>query len=331
MKKSLVLALVVSFVLSLAGTALAFPVEFNGDFRLQGRAIDDKINGATDKFSFWQFRARVGFEGKVDENTAFFGRLGVRNAFGSQVNTTEKQNEFDQYGVKLTADNWKFTIGRQAVSLGQGTIISTGSDVGIDNKLDGVVATTKMGDFGVTLMGGKTTTASVRTVGIASEWYGVDLSTKANDKFAYGLTYAGTKESNPAVKGLKNWGLNASFALSPNFTLNGEYVKSDADTLNKAFFFAGTYSWDKDSFTVQYQKVDANSVDQYNSGIGAVAYPFNGANLGAGDGYKGFTYVYSHPMTKAASLHVIYMDLKTYGTAQSGSDKELAAGVVWKF
>jgi hypothetical protein len=170
MKKTIIMALVALFVLSLAGTALAFPVDVKGDFRLQARVIDDKINGATDKFSFWQFRARVGFEGKVDDNTAFFGRFGVRNAFGTAGNTADTESTFDQYGVKISTDNWNFTIGRQAVNLGQGTIISTGGDVGIDNKLDGIVATTKLGEFGVTLVGGKTTVASV-PAGKSSEWY----------------------------------------------------------------------------------------------------------------------------------------------------------------
>ena len=143
-----------------------------------------------------------------------------------------------------------------------------------------------------------------------------------------------TKENDAAVKALNNWAVNATFAASPSFTFNGEYAKSDADTLNKAYFFAGTYSWEKSSFTVQYQKVDKNAVDQYNSGIGAVAMPFGRGIVsnvaGAVDGYKGFSYVYNQQMTKATSFHVIYFDLKPVGTA-TGSDKELAAGVVWKF
>lgn len=326
MKKALVLALVVSFVLSLAGTALAFPVDFSGDFRLQARSIDDKISGgsADYKASWWQFRARIGFEGKVDKDTTFYGRFSNRNNFGGAP-TSGSQGEFDQYGVKLTADNWKFTIGRQAVNLGQGSVISTGADaVGVDNKFDGLVATTKAGDVDMTFIGGKTNNVS----GATKEWYGFDLSGKLDKNLAAGLAYGVSKELN--VKALKTWAVNFTATPAANFTFNGEYAKSDATANNKAYFLAGTYGWDKSSFTVQYQNVKNSAVDQYNSGIGAIAYPFVGNDLTTGTtGYKGFTYVYGQQLTKAASLHVIYMDLKVDG--KTGSDKELAAGVVWKF
>lgn len=331
MKKSLVIALVVCFVLSLAGTALAFPVEFKGDFRLQARSIDDGIAGAVAvgphdlKSSWWQFRARLGFEGKVDQDTAFFGRISTRNDFGLGNTST---TEFDQYGVKLNAGNWKLSLGRQAVNLGQGTIISTGSDAaGVDNKFDGLVATTKSGNFDLTFIGGKTNTVNTFVV---VEYYGLDASTKVDDKLTLGAAFAHAKPNVVGVDPYKIWAVNAAFAPAANFSINAEYAKSNQNTDNKAYFLAGTYSWDKSSFTVQYNNVKNNAVDPFNSGIGAAAYPFMGYGLDLGNtGYKGFTYVYGQQMTKATSFHVIYMDLKVDG--RSGSDKELAAGVNWKF
>lgn len=325
MKKTLVLALVVCFVLSLAGTALAFPVDFTGDFRLQGRSIDDKIAGGLGEFtgSWWQLRGRLNFSGQIDDSTTFYGRISTRNNFGD-INTSA--TEFDQYGVKIASGAWKFNIGRQFVNLGQGTIISTGSDAsGVDNKFDGLVATTKTGKVDMTFIGGKTTPVNT----VAMEYYGMDATTKLDDKMSLGIAYGHVKPSVPGWVPLNIWALNATYTASPNFTLNGEYAKSDYAWGNKAFFIAGTYSWDKDSFTLQYNRQEANGVDQWNSGIGAVAYPFYGLDLSHHEGYKGFTYVYSHPMTKAASLHVIYMDLKVPGVA--GADKEAALGVSWKF
>lgn len=382
MKKNLVLALVVAFVMSLAGTALAFPVEFTGDFRLQARSIDDGVGlDEAYKGSWFQLRARLGFTGKIDDDTALFGRFSARNNFGGDQ--TGNGQAFDHYGVKYNAGNWKFSIGRQAVNLGQGSIISTGYDaVGVDNKFDGLIATTKWGQVDVTIIGGKTNKVSVpaqpshewleahgygwhhhtyycylyhhkgwysqdfvipsSSIPRGSQWYGIDFSTKLDEKLFAGFTYAYSKLDSVTVldwwgdeqfvssKGVKYWGLNTTYNASKNFSLNGEYVKSDAAKDNRAFFLAGTYSWDRDTFTVQYQNVQNNAVDQYNSGIGAVAYPFYGIGLMGGDtGYKGFTYVWNHNMTKNASLHVIYMDLKADGV--SGSDKEAAAGVVWKF
>ena len=392
MKRYLIMALVAAFVLAMSGAALAFPVEFNGDFRLQARSLDDGIGvDEAYKTSFFQLRARLSFTGKIDDDTALFGRFSARNNFGGDQ--TGNGQAFDQYGVKYNTGDWNFSIGRQAVTLGQGTIISTGYDaVGVDNKFDGLVATTKWGKVDVTIMGGKTNKISVpdqdsyaimeakskgwyhdygwyrnswcgpwyyglhhqygwnsqefiipdAAIPRGSQWYGIDFSTKLDDKLAAGLTYAYSKldsvtyidpwgnEKFAATKGVKYWGLNANYNASKNFSMNGEYVKSDADKNDRAFFVAGTYSWDRNSFTVQYNNVQYNAVDQFNSGIGAVAYPFAGIGLMNGDtGYKGFTYVWNHNMTKAASLHVIYMDLKVDGVG--GSDKEAAAGVVWKF
>jgi hypothetical protein len=326
MKKALILALVVSFVLSLAGTALAFPVDFTGDFRLQGRSIDDNVVGGDPavKASWFQLRARLNFSGAVDDSTTFYGRISTRNNFGG-VSTVAGTNgaELDQYGVKIVGGDWKFNIGRQAVNLGQGTIISTGGDAaGVDNKFDGLVATTKAGKVDLTFIGGKTTPATT----VAKEYYGFDATTKVDDKFTVGAAYARVKD--PVLAGVNIWAINTAFNANANLAFNAEYAKSNATTDNKAYFVSGTYSWDKDSFTIQYNNVKANAVDQFNSGVGAVAYPFYGLNL-ADNNYTGYTYVYSHPMTKAATLSIIYIDLKVPGVA--GSDKELAAGVQWKF
>lgn len=328
MKKRLLAAAVAAMVTLSANAALAFPLDVTGDFRLQARSIDDGIaGGAADKDNSWfQLRTRLNFSGEVDKDTTFFGRFSARNDFGG--NQTGNGASFDQYGVKLKASDWKVSIGRQAVNLGQGTIISTGSDaVGVDNKFDGVIASTKSGVVDVNLIAGKTNAANV---GYNSEWYGFDASTKLNDKVTAGAAYAATKDDNTFGDALKIWSVNTSASLSKNFGLNAEYAKSDADDNNSAYFVAGTYSKDKDSFTVQYNNVKNNAVDQNNSGIGAVAYPFWGNDLLSGNtGYKGFTYVYSRTINKNLSAHAIYMDLEVDGKA--GSDKELAAGLVWGF
>jgi len=339
-KKFIVLSLVVCFVLAIAGTALAFPIDFSGDFRLQARSLNDVgDNGVfhspvtTTKVSFWQFRARLGFEGKVDDSTSFYGRLGVRNQWGGASNT-DGQTQLDQYGMKFKGDNWNVVLGRQAVNLGQGTIISTGSDVGIDSKFDGIVATTKTGAFAVTLIGGKTT----NTGGAApTEWYGFDASVPVSDQFNVGFAYARSKVniSDPNFKwtlqGVNTWALNATVKTGSALSFSGEYAKSNVPGPNHAYFLAGTYGWDKDSFTVQYNNVGTNAVDPSNSGIGAIAYPFGRGLWDNSDtAYKGFTYIFQHQMTKAASFHIIYMDLKktpeTFETA-----KEVVGGVVWKF
>ena len=97
---------------------LAAPVEFTGDFRLQGRSLDDNITPPeswANKDSFFQFRARLNFTGRMDKNTAFFARFSARNDFGG---ASASDTGLDHYGVKLTSGSWKFSVGRQAVTLG---------------------------------------------------------------------------------------------------------------------------------------------------------------------------------------------------------------------
>jgi len=156
MKKLLIAALTASLVLGMAGAALAFSLDVNGDFRLQGRSINDKISGGDADYdhSWFQFRTRLNFNGTIDDKTGFYARFSSRNNFGGDNTST---TELDQYGVKIKADKFDLNLGRQAVILGQGSIISTGSDAaGVDNKFDGLVASTKAGDFAINIISGKT-------------------------------------------------------------------------------------------------------------------------------------------------------------------------------
>lgn len=350
-KKSLVLFLVATFVLSIAGTALAFPVEFNGDIRYQFRTWDDKAGGNDqDKQNRQLGRLRLNFAGAVDQDVTLFGRLATRAWFGQKGNSGT-EGVLDQYGVKIASNDWTYKLGRQAVSLGQGSVISTGYDVGVDNKFDGLAAAGKLGKIDTQVIIGKTTatasgSSAIGTESKATTWMGVDFSTPLSDTFTLGVSYAGAKLIGDSVEPARKYlGVNATFTPTANLTLNGEYVRSSASVSNphnKAYFLAGTYTWDKDSFSIQYNNVGVNAVDPFNSGIGANAYPYWGVGLagryngnpladtsGSDTKYKGFTYTYTHQMSKAASFSVCYMDLKN--DVSPGSDKELAAGFRWKF
>ncbi|MBP2654189.1 MAG: hypothetical protein H6Q73_1758 [Firmicutes bacterium] len=320
MKKSLVMLLVVSSVLSTAGTAMAFSVDFNGDFRLQGRNIND----TSYKDSFFQFRTRIGFEGKIDDNTTFFGRFGAINKLGGE-GSKENNAAFDQYGVKLTDGKWKYSVGRQAVNLGLGAIISTGSDAAYnDNKFDGIVASTS-GPVNMNLIAGKTTANT--TGSTVAEWYGIDVSTKLGSKVIGGLAYASKKDDGVGNDAINYFSANTTIMVTDKLSFNGEFAKSDYDDQNKAYFLSGTYSRGKGSLTVQYNDVKANAVDAYSSGIGGSAYPY-GSSF-AGQNYKGLTYSYTYNISKAKALNVTYLNLKN----DSGSQKsnELIGSMAYSF
>ena len=343
MKKSCLMGLTMIFVLGVASTGLAEPVNFSGDFRLQGRMIDDKIStNPANNFEkdFFEFRARVNFDGTIDKDTKFFGRFSVRNYQGLGAET-RSDSEFDQYGIKVNSGDWKFSVGRQALIVGAGSLLDIGSDAaGATNFFDGIIASTKLGDFNVRAFGGKNTSGIYGGNGSnypdfvnpINKWYGVDLSTQLDKNLSTGLAYLHKKPDTGAdTEAVNYWALNAAYNISSSFILNSEYAKSDKDNKNGAYFVAGTYKWNKDSFTVQYNHVQENSIDVWNGGIAAGPYPFKGKDLPAG--YKGYTLAYNHGITKALSFHAIYMDLEALepGTTNTGNDKEFVSGLSWSF
>ncbi|MDR3592658.1 MAG: hypothetical protein P4N41_23630 [Negativicutes bacterium] len=341
MKRSLIAILVFCFLLSMAGTVLAMPIDINGDIRIRDIAADDTITGPNAsplKKSYWQFRVRVNVQGKIDDDTSFFARFSSRNSMGGAVASVGNSSDsaFDQYGIILNSGNWKYSAGRQTVSLGQGAILSTGYDAaGVDNKFDGLVASFNDGNYKVNIIGGKTDKITTEdapkwpdTTNQITEWYGMDISTKLGDKVTAGAAYAHSKQDVISTGISRNtWAFNTIITPSNAFTFKGEIAQSNAPTDKKGYFVSGTYNWDKDSFTVSYNNVQKYALDPSNSGIGGWMYPVVGNNMG--NAYHGFTYTYRHPMTKSATLTMSYYDLEVPN--QTGSDRELITSIVWKF
>lgn len=349
MKKGVLIGLMTGALLSVAPAALAAEsVEFSGDFRLQERSVNDtKPGGPTDKENFFQFRIRLNATSKIDDNTSLFMRFSDSNNFGdTQSSVSGTQGQIDQYGVKMKSGNWDFSAGRQAVTLGQGAIISCGDDsAGKTDQFDGIIASTKAGDVNFNFIGGKTTTANgsffkptsdpLINDPYSAQVYGFDANTKLGDNVTVGVAY-GVNKNQFNISALKNWAVNTTINATDNLSFNGEYVKSNASANNSAYFFSGTYSVDKDSFTIQYNNVKGNAVDPYYSGIGAVGYPLvlglnmgpTGLTLDTTPNYKGFTYTYNHKINKTVNLNIAYMDLKADDQVR---DKELTAGLQWSF
>ncbi|SPF54744.1 hypothetical protein SBF1_7950001 [Candidatus Desulfosporosinus infrequens] len=238
-----------------------------GDFRLRGLVLNDTISGPSSspvKKTYWQFRERVNFNGKIDDETTYFARFTNRNTVGGTVTAIGNGNQdssFDNYGIKLTNGSWKYTLGRQDVNLGQGLILNTGSDAaGVDNKFDGLVTSGTIGDFKVSFIGGKTNKITTEgapnwplTANQPTEWYGFDASTKLSSNLSAGIAFAHSKQDiGPSGTSLNYTALNTTYNISPNFIINAEYDKSNAATQNKAYVASATYKWDRDSFMVQH-------------------------------------------------------------------------------
>ena len=328
-KKSLVLALVGSFVLSAAGTAFAFPVDFNGDFKYEFRQNKDFQVQTNNQNRFY---TDLKFNGKIDESTTFFSRIGGQVIDTRAAHITSGFT-MDQFGVKTTSGNWNFALGRQGTQLGQGGVFYAGNDIDPLSYFDGVVASTKMGDFDVKVIGGKAvvSNSAVQASNIsaypAQSWVGIDLKVPV-DQVTLGFAYAGKSVSAGATDA-KYWGLNAATKIV-GVDFSAEYVKSNAATNTSAFTLAGSYAWDQDRLTVAYNNVKANAVDDVNSNLGAIYYP-TGASFN-GTGYKGFTYAYHHDITKAMAANAYLLVLQPLeGVNQGHKNNELGLNVKWSF
>jgi len=344
MKKSLVLALVACFVLSLAGTAMAFPIDFSGEFDYQLRSVSDSAQPGDTKASFSRILGAFNFSGKVDDTTTVFGRFSGAEKFGPGYNqnqyapSTSNNFALDNFGVKGQVGDWNYSLGREGVSLGQGGILATGDLIGYPTYFDGLVASTKFDNINFKAIAGRingvSNTATLNNVTTVlgpnwaasdSEWYGAEVSTTfgkatvglaaANEHFVDNLTGNPTNQ----FAGLTYTGANISVPVGV-IVVNSEYIKSSASTNNTAFTVSGTYSWDKDSFTLGFNNVQENSVDPLNGGLGYVNYPVEGDGL---YGYSGLTYSYTHKISPALKLSASYMQLKSLGEAGGNGNKNI--------
>jgi hypothetical protein len=329
----------------------ADPVHVSGSFKYEYRSNQDK--GFLQKNSTHyvtnygnRFLYGINLDWKVDDSTAFFGR--VAGEISQLGNTTHdgSPNDFkvDEFGVKTTKDGWNFSIGRQGAQLGQGGVLYAGVDWAAPmTYFDGVVITNKLGKVDLKAIAGRTsaiTNADTILTGSAptdptQKWYGVDLSQDITKDVNVGVVYASRKaapNSGAATLTNPNDGSNYWSAYTTvkggNVTWTGEYVKSNASTENDAYDVSATYKFDeKNRVTVQYNHVKANATDLDNSLIGGEYFPNYSPFT---NGYKGEYYNYHHTFTKAFSFNADYYALKELYNPK-GTDGEFDFNLKWHF
>ncbi len=334
MNKKIIATAIVAMITLCAGTAFADPVDVNGTIKYEYRNNNDKN---TDPSTANQLSIGINFSSKIDTNTTAFARIAGRNSDWGKSNGNNNF-KLDQFGVSEKMDNWTFALGRQGAQLGQGGIVYAGINIDPISYFDGVVATTKFGEVNFKAIGGAAThvtDSNSNEVWPRTRWIGADFNADLTKDINFGLAFA--REST-ASTGTNLWSAYTTVKTGSNLTWTGEYVKSSENSSNKAYDFSGTYSWEKNSFTVAYNHVEANAVDPYNSSIGGYYYP-NGVGYVYGvraDGsittpaYKGFTYAYHHDVRKNLGLNVYYMSLEPLDNSL-GKDNEYAANLQWKF
>jgi len=321
-KKLLATAIAATVTLSMGTAFAAEPVNVSSSFKYEFRNNDD----ASGKVTKDRFYVGINLDGKIDANTTYFGRIaGKMGDFGTAP--ADSQFKLDQYGVKVNLDGWNVSLGRQGAQLGQGGTFYAGGDIAPLSYYDGLVVTNKIGDVNFKAIGGKTTDVGAPGHSPRQKWYGAEVSGDVDKNINVGLAYAGKSNvGTPVTPETHYWSAYTTIKTGDSLTWTGEYVKSNANTNNRAYDISGTYAWTKNSFTVAYNNVQTNSTDTDNSVIGGEYYP-NGDAFTAG--YKGLTYVYHHDVTKALGFNLIFLSLEPMTGGHT--NKELAANLKWKF
>lgn len=244
-------------------------IKISGMERILIRSVHDSAtpnNTFADKTTYGNNLILLELNMKIDDTNSVFARLGELSFFGAKASNNNKYSNgdngsstanIDQFGVKVKAGAWDLSLGRQAVKLGQGSIINTGYDFGYNPYFEGLVASTTFDNVTVHAIGGHTnpnaTTNYLTSYAYeGANWLGADASFKVDKNIRLGVAYSHEKYLDNYLPSSDCVALNASinFGGGP-FTLIAETVKSSASTLNKAWQLTGVYHKDKDTFTLR--------------------------------------------------------------------------------
>lgn len=320
-------------------------IKISGSEQLWIRSVNDSAtpnNGFAGKTTYGDNQFLLNFDLKVDDKISAFARLGERSFFGASSNHQfgdidggSSTANMDHFGVKLKTGMWDLSIGRQAVRLGQGSIINTGSEFGFNSHFQGLIASTKFNNVNVNVIAGNTNANSntdylTNSLYQGGNWFGADASFKVDKNINLGIAYAHEKYINNYLPAAGYTALNASinFGGGP-VTLIAETVKSNASTLNKAWQLTGVYHQDKDTFVLMHVNTQKNAIDQFTN-IQQGGYQFVlGASLHNESEWSGTLYKWMHDITPSVQSTVMVITDAVKGV--SGQNVEWVAGFLYKF
>lgn len=251
-------------------------VKVSGDARIRYTNVEDQKDQS-------DARARVAFDGKINDDLKFNARLS-----GSFDPDSEKNNsinaQLDTANVSFNALGLTNTLGRQDVTLGSGILF--------DDTINGF--STQAG--GLKLFAGNTTggvTAAVAnstaTENVAERFYGAE----------YGVNVLGAKLTADYLKqgDTKAYAINGSAPLTSGVTALADYVKNDSNDADATAFGV---KFTKLGLTVTHRDADAGVYNAYST-ADVIALPTDVA-------IKGMEYQYDRNLGKNAALNVKYQD-----------------------
>ena len=267
-------------------------VKISGDARLRYAAID---NNGDDS----DFRARVTFDGKINDNMKFNARITTNDTKYDASFSPRSEIALDTANVTFDALGLTNTIGRQDMKLGNGSLMDT-QMTGLSTKINGLK-----------LFAGNMKDQNRLYAGE----YGFNLGSAA-------IT---ADYINNDTTGDDTYGANAVIKLTSGVSALGEFYKTDGDTTDSANAAAYGLKFTKLGLTALYRDVDAN----------ALLLPYS--NMTSGDltpiadnnGFKGLEVQYDRNLAKNVALNVKYQDFER----QDGTkmDARTAATVNVKF
>jgi len=251
-------------------------VKISGDARVRYAAHEDAGNDA-------DFRARVAFNGKINDNAAFNARISTGNTKYNADYTKDNQIKIDTANVTFDALGLTNTIGRQDIKLGNGSLM--------DDQITGIAS--NLG--GLKVFAGNMKDQNRLYIG------------------EYGFKLGGADITADYVKndttGDDTYGANVSFALANNVTALGEYYKTDRGLIDGDAIAYGL-KFNKLGLTALYRDVEDGALPQYSNMVGGLLPVANNS------GFKGLEVQYDRALAKNTALSVKYQDFKT----QDGTD-----------
>lgn len=262
-------------------------VKVSGDARVRYSNVEHD----TDKTDI---RARVAFDGKINDDLAFNARLS-----GSFDPDSDNNNDIvaklDTANVSFNALGLHNTVGRQDVKLGSGILF--------DDTLNGLA--TQAG--GLKLFAGKTTggltpavATGTGTQNIAEKFYGAEYGVNV---FGATLTADYLKQGDN-----KAYAINGSAPIINGVTALADYVKNDSNDADATAFGV---KFNKLGVTVTHRDADAGVYNAYSSSD-VIAIPTDVK-------IKGMEYQYDTSLGKNAALNVKYQDFDNMNARTSAA------------
>lgn len=284
-----------------------FATELNS-MGIKVEAIDKKVDnmvkisgdarvryGASDSYDNTDFRARVSFDGKINDNLKFNARLTSDNMNYNDDFTTKTGIKLDTANVSFDALGLTNTVGRQDLVLGNGFLH--------DYAMTGI--TSEIGNL-------KLFAGHLRD---SNEVYGAEYGMKlgAADITADYVKY------DTATNDVDVYGANVGIKLTNSVTALGEFYNVDQGNTD-ANAAAYGLKFNKIGLTALYRDVEDGANSAYSNMHNDIQ------TLKDEDGYKGLEVRYDRALAKNTTLNLKYQDFeKQDGTEIDGGARTQAA------